>query len=324
MNRMKTRLKARLVVILCLVASLLYPLFELNEYRIYLMNIGLINCIVASGIVFVTGFAGQISFGQAAFYAIGAYSSAILTKTYKVPLSTGMAIGALISLLLGLALSIPSFKLRAFFLSLVTIGFGQIVHMILINWRSVTGGSYGFFGIPPMKIGGHIFSYGDYYLILLLTLMFVIFVMYKIRYSYIGKCMLAINDDEIAASTCGVNVKKLKMFAFAFSAVVASIAGSIYAHMSGFLTPEPFSFFQSSNFVAMAVIGGLRSILGGLIGGMVLTILPELLRLGKYRGWENYYLIVTSLIVIAIVVRMPKGLSQIPHVLLRRARRNVS
>ncbi len=289
------------------VLLILYPFMEKNEYRIYIMNRALIHAILVSGLVFLTGFAGQISLGQAGFYGIGAYTSAILTVTYNLPIPVGIIAGTLLSLVTGLILSIPSFRLKAFFLSLVTIAFGQIVWLLISNLQSITGGPRGFFGIPLMHFGDFVFDNKTYYFVFLILLIITIIIMYRIKNSYLGRSMIAINNDDIAAETCGINSRKGKTFAFGFSAALAGLAGGLYAHLAGFLSPEPFVFFESAKFVAMAVVGGLRHLSGGVIGGISLTFLPELLRL-NYRGWENYYLVINSIIIVLFVIFLPNGL----------------
>ena len=129
--------------------------------------------------------------------------------------------------------------------------------------------------------------------------------------------MFAINDDEVAAEACGISARRAKVFAFAFSGALAGLAGALYAHFAGFLTPEPFVFFESSKFVGMAVVGGLRHLWGGVIGGIGLTLLPEVLRL-PYAGWENYYLLFAATITILFVVFLPRGLGDLASKALNR------
>ncbi|MBP7495297.1 MAG: branched-chain amino acid ABC transporter permease [Spirochaetales bacterium] len=286
---------------------LVLPLIIHNDYQLFVMNRAWIHVILASGLVFLTGFAGQISLGQAGFYAVGAYTSAFLTARLGLPLPVGILTGVLLSIGLGLILSIPSFKLKAFFLSLVTIAFGQIAWMLVLNLVPITGGPGGFFNIPFFRLGNTLFTNTGYYYLFLLLSALTIGLMHRIKYSFRGRELFAVNDDETAAETCGIDSRRAKRFAFGFSAGLAGLAGSLYAHMAGFLTPEPFVFFESSNFVAMAVVGGLRHLSGGVIGGIALTWLPELLRL-NIRGFENYYLIFNAAIVILIVVFLPNGL----------------
>ena len=302
------RKKIKLIIyLLFFILIIFYPIIENNDYRLYIMNRALIHSILASGLVFLTGFAGQISLCQAGFYGIGAYTSGILTVKFNIPIPIGIILGTVLSLIAGLILSIPSFKLKAFFLGLVTIAFGQVTWLLISNLQSITGGPHGFFGIPLMHFGKFIFNNEVYYYIFLIILILTIIIMYRIKHSYLGRSMFAINDDDVAAETCGINSRKGKTFAFGFSAALAGLAGGLYAHMAGFLSPEPFVFFESSNFVAMAIIGGLRHISGGVIGGVGLTFLPEFLRL-NYRGWENYYLVFTSFIILFIIIFLPNGL----------------
>lgn len=308
-------MKKLILVVGAILLIILFPLFTNNMYHLYLMNRALIHAILATGLVFLTGFAGQISLGQAGFYAIGAYTSAYFTVRLGLPIPIGVIAGVVLSVVAGFLLSIPSFKLKAFFLSLVTIAFGQIVWMLVINLTPITGGPYGFFGIPFYSVGNNMLSYGQVFWLFGGILLVSVFIMYRIKHSHFGRAMLAMNDDDVATETCGISTKKLKIAAFGFSAGLAGLAGALYAHLAGFLSPEPFTFFESSNFVAMAVVGGLRHMSGGVVGGIGLTLLPEFLRFG---GWENYYLMVTSLIVIVIIIFVPMGLGPILENLFRK------
>jgi branched-chain amino acid transport system permease protein len=286
---------------------LVLPLLSRNEYVLFVMNKALLNIIVASGLVFLTGFAGQISLGQVGFVAIGAYTSGLVTTRLGMPIPIGIVAGIALSVIVGLVVAIPSFKLKAFFLSLVTIAFGQIIYLLLVNLTAVTGGSQGLFNIPPMKLSGTPFTNTLYYYLFLVLVALVILLMYRLKYSYIGRQMFAVNDDDVAAEACAINSRKTKVFAFGLSAGLAGLSGALTAHMVGFLTPDPFTFFDSANFVAMAVVGGLRQLSGGVVGGFALTWLPELLRL-KISGFENYYLLVNSVIVLLVLVFLPSGL----------------
>ncbi|HCO69654.1 branched-chain amino acid ABC transporter permease [Mesotoga sp.] len=308
-------MKKLILVVGAILLIILFPLFTNNMYQLYLMNRALIHAILATGLVFLTGFAGQISLGQAGFYAIGAYASAYFTVKLGLPIPIGVIAGVVLSVVAGFLLSIPSFKLKAFFLSLVTIAFGQIVWMLVINLTPITGGPSGFFGIPFYSVGNNMLSFGQVFWLFGGLLFLSVFIMYRIKHSHFGRAMLAMNDDDVATETCGISTKRLKMAAFGFSAGLAGLAGALYAHLAGFLSPEPFTFFESSNFVAMAVVGGLRHMSGGVVGGIGLTLLPEFLRFG---GWENYYLMVTSLIVIVIIIFVPMGLGPILETLLRK------
>lgn len=301
------RSHVRRILLLLIVGFILaLPLLDRNEYHIYIADRALINSMVASGLVALTGFAGQISLGHAAFYGIGAYTSALTVMKLGVPVWLGILLGALLCCLFGMVLSIPSFKVSGFFLSLVTISFGQIVWMVIVNWRDLTGGPYGLLGIPPVTFAGKPLSTVSYYYLALTVMALLFFVSWRIANSFIGRAFMAMRDDELSASTMGVNVRYYKLLAFSLSAAYGGIAGGLYAHLSTFLSPESFVFFESANFVAMAVVGGLRHVLGGIVGGSLVTVLPELLR---FKNWETYYLMATSLIIIVIVIRMPSGIA---------------
>jgi len=288
---------------------LILPLLSKSDYDLFVTNRALLNIILASGLVFLTGFAGQISLGQAGFCAIGAYTSAIITTKLGMPIIVGVLAAVFLSAITGFLVAIPSFKLKAFFLSLLTVSFGQIVYLLIVNMTTVTGGSQGLFNIPLLKIGNEFFTNTGYYYLFLALVALVLGLMYRIKYSHIGRMMFAVNDDETAAEACGVNSKMAKMFAFSFSAALAGLSGALYSHMLGFLTPDPFTSSDSGNYVAMAVVGGLRHLSGGVVGGVILTWLPELLRL-NIRGFENYYLIFNAAIVLFIIVFLPKGLGE--------------
>lgn len=303
---MRPKLK-RMVYALFFIFLIAVPLLSKNDYDLFVTNRALLNIILASGLVFLTGFAGQISLGQAGFSAIGAYTSALITTKLGLPIPIGILAAVILSAFAGLLVAIPSFKLKAFFLSLMTISFGQIIWLLLVNLTSFTGGSQGLFNIPLMKIGNNIFSNTMYYYLFLAFAVLTLLLMKRIQYSHIGRRLFAVNDDEVAAEACGINSKNTKIFAFSISAALAGLSGSLYAHMLGFLTPEPFVFFESGNYVAMAVVGGLRHLSGGVVGGILLTWLPELLRL-NIRGFENYYLIINASIVVLIIIFLPKGL----------------
>lgn len=285
---------------------LLIPVLDRNIYHIYVLDRALIHSVVALGLITLTGLAGQISLGHAAFYGIGAYTSALLTLRLGLPVGLGLVGGFLLCALVGIILSIPSFKVSGFFLSLVTIAFGQIVLMIIINWQNLTGGPYGLLNIPAIHLGGaKVGRVGFYYVALAVFALCYLMVRLIIN-SYVGRAFMAMRDDEMAAETSGINTKYYKALAFSLSAAFGGLAGGLYAHLATFLSPESFVFFESANFVAMSIVGGLRSLLGSLVGGVVVTSLPEVF---KFKNWEIYYMIGSSLIVMLIVVLLPNGLT---------------
>lgn len=297
--------KKRAVYLGLLALFLVLPLIDRNQYHVYILDRVLLNCIVASGLVALTGFAGQMSLGHAAFYGIGAYASALLTTKLGLPIWLGVIAAGAICLGAGMLLSVPSFKVSGFYLSLVTIAFGNIVWMLIVNWQSLTGGPLGMLGIPSIKFGGNPIGKTGFFYVAAAVLAVIFLISYRIARSHLGRAMRAMSDDEGAAATAGINTRSLKLMVFSLSAVYAGIAGGLYAHLSSFLSPESFVFLESCNFVAMAVVGGLRQIFGGVLGGLVVTALPEFLRV---KGWEIYYLMGTSLGILLLVILVPGGL----------------
>lgn len=299
--------RSKKVALLIAVGVLLaIPLVDKNQYHVYILNRALINCMVASGLVALTGFAGQMSLGHAAFYGIGAYASALLTTELGFPVWLGIICGGIICLLVGMILSVPSFKVSGFYLSLVTISFGNIVWMLMVNWHSLTHGPLGYAGIPALTVAGKPVGRVGFFYVCALVLGLMALASYRLAKSFIGRGMRAMSDDEQAAETAGIDTKRMKLLVFSLSALYGGIAGGLYAHLSTFLSPESFVFSESANFVAMAVVGGLHHIFGGIVGGLVVTIIPELLRV---KGWEIYYLMGSSLAILLFVILIPSGLA---------------
>lgn len=303
---MKSSNRKSMIMVVLMAAFLAIPLVDKNQYHIYMLDRALLNAMVASGLVALTGLAGQMSLGHAAFYGIGAYASALVTKTFGVPIVVGVISAAALCFLIGMALSVPSFKLSGFYLSLVTIAFGNIVWTIIVNWHSLTGGPLGMLGIPGFKIAGRSMTRTEFFYLSTAVLFLIYFVTTRIARSYIGRGLRAMRDDEMAAETAGIDTKRLKLLVFSLSAIYAGVAGALYAHLSTFLSPESFVQGESANFVAMSVVGGIRHMLGGPIGGMVVTIIPEFLRV---KGWEIYYLMGSSLAILVLVIMLPNGLA---------------
>ena len=283
-----------------------YPLIIRDSYLVYVMNRSLIHAMIAMGLVTQVGFAGQISLGHAAFYGIGAYTSALTVLRLGFPIWAGFLAAVVLCVLFSIFLSIPSFKLSGFFLSLTTIAFGHIVWVIIVNWHDLTNGPLGIRGVPQLSFFGVQLNNTGFYYLLVATICLLYLFIRRITNSHIGRAFMAMRDDELAAECSGVNTRVYKVLAFGISAGFAGLAGAFYAHLSGFISPESFVFAESAKFVGMAVTGGLRHLLGGIVGAPIVTHLPELFR---FPGWETYYMMAASLLILLIVVFMPDGLA---------------
>ncbi|WP_206811668.1 branched-chain amino acid ABC transporter permease [Paradesulfitobacterium ferrireducens] len=298
-------MKKNLLLALLVLFSIGFPLFMSNDYLTHILIMAGINVILVLSLNIISGFAGQISLGHAAFFGIGAYASALLSMQ-GLPVWIAGIIAAVISALAGLLVGYPVLRLRGHFFAIATLGFGEIVHLIINNWVKVTRGPMGLSGIPrPESIPGLDFSQKiDYYFLILLLVILVIYLSNRMHKSKMGRALSAIRADEITARTMGVHVAYYKVTAFAWSAAVAAIAGAAYAHYVLFLSPETFKGAASINILLMLLIGGIGSVLGSVLGGLFITVLSEYL-----RAFAQYQMIIYGVLIVFVVIFAPKGLS---------------
>lgn len=313
-NKDRKKITQRLGPLLFVLALVIIPFLMPNTY--YLGNLVLIGIysIVVIGICLLMGYAGQVSLGHAAFYGLGAYGSGLLTASLGWPPLLAMPAAALITALVALAIAIATLKLREHYLALATLGTGVIVYIFFNEQVNLTGGPSGFSGIPYFSVGGFIFSseISYYYLVWTFTLLAVLFAKNVVN-SRIGRAMRALHGSEIAATCMGIPAYRYKIQIFVLSAVYASVAGSLYAHYVTFISPSPFGFGASVEFVLMAVIGGLASIWGPLFGVSAVLLLTELLRsvvreVLPSAGGE-FEIIFFGTILVAMMIFMPEGLT---------------
>jgi branched-chain amino acid transport system permease protein len=300
------------IALACLIA-LAVPLAARDDYVIQLLNIAILNAMVVLGLNFVTGWAGQINFGQAAFYGLGAYTTAISTKAGLPWIATPL-LSTVLVLAASLVLGLPTLRLRTYYLAMTTIGFGEIVRLIIVYWEPVTGGTSGLRTIPGISVFG-VGPQGliQHYYLLLAMLALATLVAARIRRSALGRAMIATKDSEIAAEQSGVDTVRTKLFAFMIGAVYAGLAGCLYASSIRFISPDSFSGVQAVLLMTMLIVGGMGSIAGCITGALALTILPELLR---FLG--QWYLVLYGLGVIAVIVLVPGGLASIATLLARQ------
>lgn len=269
--------------------------------------------IVCTGLVVLMGHTGQISLGHAAFYGIGAYSSAIVSGKYDLPPLMGVITGILIACIVALLIGIPSFKLKEHYLALATLGFGVIVFTFLKEWTSLTGGLNGFFGIPPFEVAGFTFTNDlSYYFIVWAILVIGLWFVNNLIHSRTGRALKSIHGSESAAESIGINLMTFKLKALIISAVFASVAGSFYAHYISFINPQLFEVMTSIVFLIMVVIGGSSSLWGGLAGAIIYVWLVELLKdwvplLGFSTGGE-FEIVFFGVLLVVLLIFKPKGL----------------
>jgi branched-chain amino acid transport system permease protein len=287
-------------------AVLAFPLLLSTEYALRVSNIVLIYGMLTLGLNYTVGWTGQISLAQAAFWGIGAYTTGILTARFPllppwIALLASVGIAATVGVLLGL----PTLKVKGHYLALATIGFGEVVQIILSNYTPLTGGADGISGIPVLSIFGYELSTElRMYYALLIFLAVLILIAVRIRNSTFGRSFVALRDDELAAEVVGIETTKTKTLAFAFGAAYAGIAGSLYAHLFRYISPDIFGFEQSLLILGMLVIGGLGSIVGALAGALVGVALPEALRI-----FGEYSMAIYTLLVILTIIFLPNGVA---------------
>ncbi|MCX7988327.1 MAG: branched-chain amino acid ABC transporter permease [Thermodesulfovibrio sp.] len=291
-----------IAVLLLGILVILFPQLTTDNYILTIAIFIGINALVAIGLTILMGYAGQISLGQAGFYGIGAYISAILSLYLGLPVLLSMIIAIAIASITAVVLAIPSLRLKGHYLAVATLGFGEIIHIILHEWGP--GGPSGFGDIPPLSIFGYILhsTLEYFYLIWLCIIVIMIFSLNLIN-SMTGKALRAIHDSEIASLTLGINITKLKIKVFVLSAVYAALAGALYAHYVTFLSPSGFSLFYSVLVLMMVVIGGISNIWGGIAGALIITILPEVL-----RGFKEFDILVYGMILTLSLLFMRKGI----------------
>jgi branched-chain amino acid transport system permease protein len=265
-------------LILTVLFILLYPyLLQSTYFRTIGIFIG-IRAIVVIGLCLLMGYAGQASLGQAAFFALGAYTSGILTVRYGFSPWIALPAGIMLVSVVATAVGWPALKLRGHFLALATLSFGLIVYFLLKQWGFLTGGPSGLTGIPALNVAGVRLRSAEYYYLVWAIVALVAWLSHNIVHSRTGRSLRAIHDSEIAAECLGVDTFRLKLQLFVLSAAFAALAGSLYAHFVRFFSPAAFGFKVSIEFAIMAALGGMASIYGGVLGVATVTLLIEVLR----------------------------------------------
>lgn len=298
-----------------LAALMALPHLLPGKYLLQLVNLGLISLIVVLGLNYITGYCGQINFGQAAFWGIGAYVTALATMN-GLNFWLALPLAALATGLCSLVLGVPTLKLRAYYLAMATIAFGEIVQLVLVHWEPVTGGTSGLRGVPGVPIFGHVLTGNvQHYYFLLAWCALALALALRLRASKVGRAMVALRDSEIAAEAAGVDTVRVKMLAFALSSMYAGVAGGLYASYVNYVSPDLFSNAQAVLFFTMLVVGGTGSAVGAVIGTVVLTALPEALRFLK-----EWYLVLYGVGVILMIVFVPEGIASLGQRWRRKGR----
>lgn len=262
-----------------LIAALLAPQLFASQYSRHLLVLVLINVMVVLGMHLLTGVTGQLSFGQGAFMGIGAYTGSLLLVNEGVPYIVGMLVALTSAAVIALLLGPLILRLRGDYFVIATIGLGQVVYLVLLNWVSVTEGPLGVSGVPAPQFGPlALSSDSDFYYFILALNALIAFGLWRMERSRVGRALRAIREDELAASSLGVRVRWFKVVALTISAGLAGLAGLLFGSYAAFISPPSFGYIQSVTFAIMIILGGLGSMAGAVLGAIIVTLAPEALR----------------------------------------------
>ena len=301
-----------LVVGLAIIVVVL-PLFLPSTYYVRVAALVFINALAVLGLNLLMGFAGQVSLGHAGFFGIGAYAVAVGPTHLGIPTWASLICGTILAALIAFVVGRPILKLRGYYLAVATLGLGMLIAMIVSNESAITGGPNGM-PVPRLVLfGWRVFGPITWYWISGLTLVIGAWVAVNLVESPTGRAFRAIHDSETAARVLGVNVARYKLTAFVLSAAYASVAGSYFVLFDGFVTPDTSSFLRSIEFVVMAVLGGLGSIFGSIVGAAILVLLPQVLTV-----FHDYEHIVLGAIMIIFLIFLPAGLVPAATTFIRR------
>jgi len=293
------------IAVLLFFFILLFPAL-FSTYQVTIMTTAMIYVVLGLGLNVVVGFAGLLDLGYVAFYAVGAYTYALLNYNYDISFWVALPIAGILASLAGILLGFPVLRLRGDYLAIVTLGFGEIIRLVLENWGEVTHGPSGIAGIDRPNFGfdlNVIQSINAIYYLVFVFVIITIFFTNRLQNSRIGRAWVALREDEIACQAMGVDRTKTKLSAFAFGATWAGFMGAMFAAKTTFINPASFTFLESAIILSIVVLGGMGSIPGVILGALILILLPEYL-----RAFSEYRMLIFGGSMVLMMVFRPQGL----------------
>jgi branched-chain amino acid transport system permease protein len=291
-------------VVAALVAALFLLPFFLNDYYLDTVTLTCIYIVLALGLNMEVGQTGLLNLGYVAFYAIGAYTYAVLSTAAGLSFWPGLLAGAGVAAGFAAVLGLPTLQLRGDYFAIVTLGLGEITRIVLNNWDGVTGGPNGILNIGRPKLAGYtLHSTRDFYYLILVMVILTVFAVKRIMASRIGRAWLAIREDQVAAEAVGINTFRLKLLSFVLGSALAGMTGVFFAAKMAFVSPESFTFFESVMVLCMVVLGGMGSIPGIILGALLLIMLPEI-----FRDFQDYRMLAFGVALVLMTVFRPQGL----------------
>lgn len=279
------------------------PLF-LSHYGWYILSVTMVYALVALSLNVLIGMAGQISIGHAGFWALGAYGSAIAMTKFGVPFVLAIFIGAALAATFGALVALPALRVSGHYLAIATLAFAILIQQVLFEWESLTGGRQGL-AVPRPSLAGHeLQSDFSYYYFLLAVFLAAAWMTRNLRRSFTGRSMMALRMSAIAAQCAGIGRARHLIFSFVLSAFLTGLSGALYGSLIGRLSTETFSLSASLSFLTMAVIGGLGSEVGALLGAVFLAFAPEIL-----RQFKDAEMVIYGAILVLCMLFLPSGLA---------------
>lgn len=296
------------VLLLFLTLSRAVSTGAIGRYPAGILNSILINITLAVSLNMVTGLMGQLVLGHAGFMMVGAYSAALFTTnlgwSLSVSLPIALLIGGMVAALFGVIVGVPALRLKGDYLAIITLGFGEIIRTLAINLDGITNGVKGY-SVTSYFPGNHMAKLFNY---IFIVAVITIYVSYTYGTSRHGRAVISIREDEIAAESIGIQTTYYKLLTFVIAAFFAGVAGGLAAHRIPIINPNDFDFNRSVEILVMVVLGGMGSITGAVISATVLTALPEILRLVGGSNFQDYRMLVYSIVLIMVMLFRPKGL----------------
>ena len=293
---------ARRIAVLAAAVLVAAAIVTADGYQVYVISLVGLTAMVGIGINILLGLTGQISLGHAGFYAIGAYVGAILTTTYEWSFWAALPLAGIVAGIAGMLLAIPALRVRGPYLAMVTIAFGFVVEQGAAEWKEVTGGWNGIMFIPLPETFGYTFIERDVALLVAVLTFGAVALYARLNASDWGKAMRAVRDSELAARSLGLDPVMVRTAAFTLSAAITGVAGAIFASLTNFISPESFPFLQSILFLLVAIIGGIGTVLGPVVGALVVVLLPEFL-----SALAEYRLLFVGVLLLVVLVATPRG-----------------
>jgi branched-chain amino acid transport system permease protein len=281
------------------------PLWLRNEYFLRVAVVVVLYALLASSLNVINGYSGLFNIGHAAFYCVGAYTAAILSKKFGLSFWLLLPLSGTASALLSFLLGFPTLRLRGIYFAMTTLGFSEIIRLVVLNWTSLTRGPMGIPGIPfPSFLGWQLRSNVHFYYVILATTALMVFLTGRVLNSRVGRAWIAIREDEMAARAMGIEVFKYRLLNLAFGAFWAGVAGCFYAFFASFISPDSFTLDEGFSILAMVILGGQGTLVGPILGATLLTVLSEI-----FRGIAQYRLIIFGIAILLTVHLRPQGIA---------------